>query len=360
MKTRAPFACLLVLVVGLGPSPAHGGSSPDPRGLASAAGWAAASSRVGEGLQVTPPRIVTRREWGAEESLRFQGRRERRAPSFAPVRKLIIHHTATRRSERPGKAIRSIYRSHTVARGFADIAYHYLVASDGTVFKGRYSGPPGTRRQDRRWADKWERWGVKGAHTLAANDGTIGIALLGNYEKRPLSPEARGSLVSLLAWLSDRYGIDPVGSSRYPRSSGMVLTRNITGHGSYGSTACPGKAVERELPEIRREVARRLRGAVRLRPDVHGPLIHEVRTPRVGRRGALVRWRTDEPARSIVAVRPERGGARRTAVRRALTTEHLVHLGPLRRDTAYVFRLGGMDSEGNTAWSAPHSLRTRR
>lgn len=375
MKTRVAWLCLLALMLALVPSLALGDAG-SVLGLRHVGGLLGVKEVVGvpsliellgagpaaagppRGAALSPPRIVARREWGADESLRFRGRR-RSGASFLPVRKLIVHHTATRRWEPPRRAIRRIYRAH-VARGFADIAYHYLVAPDGTVFKGRYSGPPGTRQQDRPWADKRRRLAVRGAHALTANNGTVGIALLGNYDKAPLSAKARESLVRMLAWLADRYGIDPRGSSRYPASSGRtVLTKNVAGHRAYGRTICPGEAVERELPEIRRDVARRLRGAARARPDAHGPLIFDVRTPKVGRRGVLIKWMTDEPARAVVSMRAQGSSAPRTRVRRALATRHAVRIRPLRRNMAYIFRIGGADAEGNTAWSAPHSLRTK-
>ncbi|HEX6206961.1 MAG TPA: N-acetylmuramoyl-L-alanine amidase [Actinomycetota bacterium] len=370
MKTRVGWLCVLAIVLVLLPSLAHAISPdlgavlgveevvgvPSPTDLRGSHPTEAMGS--GGGALLSPPRVVPRSEWGADEGLRFRGRRAK--PAFLPVRKLIVHHTVTRRWEPPRRAIRRIYRSHTLSRGFADIAYHYLIAPDGRVFKGRYSGPPGTRRRDRPWADRDRRFAVRGAHALAANDGTVGVALIGNYENAPLSLKARGSLVRLLAWLSDRYGIDPLGSSRYPTWGGrMVRTRDIAGHREYGRTACPGEEVRRELPAIRREVVGRLRQAARGSPDVHGPLIYRVRVPKVGRRGAILRWTTNEPSRTAASVRAQGSSRGRTTVRPGLTRHHTVRLRPLDRGTTYVFRLGGADAGGNVRWSAPHSLRTK-
>jgi hypothetical protein len=304
------------------------------------------------------PGVIARQDWGADERLRFSGGRQRTRPALAPVRKLIIHHTATPRWAPAGGAVRAIYRYHTLFRRWGDIAYHYLIAADGRVFKGRYTGPAGTRAQDRPFADRgWGR-GVSGSHTLGANQGTVGIALLGNYQRQPLSAAARDSLVGLLAWLSDRYGIDPRGRSAYQGPWGTSVTRNIAGHRAYGPTECPGDAVARDLPGIRGAVARLLRAPGPPDADEHPPSISAVWKSRVGREGVLLRWKTDKPARTVVRFRAA-GREWRRSVLAGRRTRHAVRLRPLRPGTSYTFKLGAADVRGRWRWSPPDSFRTK-
>ena len=97
------------------------------------------------GISVVPPAsaassapvIVTRSEWGADESLRSA------APSYAPVKVAIIHHTASgnlySRADAPA-LVRGIYAYHTQSLHWNDIAYNFLVDRFGTIYEGRYGG----------------------------------------------------------------------------------------------------------------------------------------------------------------------------------------------------------------------------
>ena len=46
------------------------------------------------GGKVARPPIMSRAEWGADESIRFKNGKESWPPAFAPTHKLIVHHTA--------------------------------------------------------------------------------------------------------------------------------------------------------------------------------------------------------------------------------------------------------------------------
>src|SRR5919197_457383 len=83
---------------------------------------------------VSQPRVISRAEWGADESLMTW------APEFQVTQKLIIHHTATQNDDPdPTATIRSIYRYHAVMQGWGDIGYNFLVDEAGNVYEGRYS-----------------------------------------------------------------------------------------------------------------------------------------------------------------------------------------------------------------------------
>jgi hypothetical protein len=72
---------------------------------------------------VAQPTITPRSGWAADESLRFKGGKEIWAPEFHSVKKLLVHHTATKNRDRDPKAtLRSIYRYHAVTQGWGTSA----------------------------------------------------------------------------------------------------------------------------------------------------------------------------------------------------------------------------------------------
>ncbi len=205
------------------------------------------------------PEVVTRAQWGADESIkRTSGGCRRR---FFPVQQIFVHHTAgANYDSRPRSTMRAIYWYHTVRQGWCDLGYNFVISPNGTIFEGRWA------RRYRPWEthDAENRTGevVAGAHTESYNSGSVGISLMGNYSQVELPPEARRSLIELLAWETDRHDLDPQGRHRY-RNPETGLTRRlyyIAGHRDAGSTECPGRYVYADLPQIRREVTA-LKGA---------------------------------------------------------------------------------------------------
>jgi len=152
------------------------------------------------------------------------------------VSKIFIHHTGSSNNlDNPEQLLRDIYRSHAITRGWGDIGYNYIIDTEGNVYEGRYGGES-----------------VVGAHVgPMGNRGSIGIAILGNYNEGELPDKAKTALVALLAEKTQLYGIDPEGSS-YFRGEYMP---NILGHQSVMETSCPGKNILNIIPEIRGEVA---------------------------------------------------------------------------------------------------------
>lgn len=217
------------------------------------------------------PNVVSRSEWGADESLRSQTY-SNDPTNFHAVQKLIVHHTGddpTSIPPTPEEHIRAIYRFHTAptsqgGRGWSDIAYNFLVSGDGRVFEGRYARayapgeePTGENLQGR---------GITGAHAANYNSGTVGIAMLGNFVNVEPTQTAVNALVDLLAWKADRHGIDPRGATAYDNPSSSTDTPrtfpNIAGHRDVGSTTCPGGLLYAMLPSVRDRVAARIAGAV--------------------------------------------------------------------------------------------------
>ncbi|MEW1724166.1 peptidoglycan recognition family protein [Streptomyces sp. NPDC093109] len=217
-----------------------------------AAAAAAASAPV-------PYPLLTRADWGADESLRFAvGGAELWPPEFHPVQTLSIHHTADESSNPdPAARVRSIYRNDAVGAGkeYGDIGYQYVIDENGRVYEGRWSGTAGTVAHDS--AGRL----VTGAHIGGYNSGNVGIALLGTFTRTPAPAAARATLIQLLAELAARHSIDPLATVVYRNPiSGVTRTvPAIGGHLDWAATLCPG-TVHADLPAIRTETAGLING----------------------------------------------------------------------------------------------------
>lgn len=147
-------------------------------------------------------------------------------------RGIIIHHSA----DEAGDAI-DFDRAHK-NRGWDGLGYHFVI-NNGNNSHGRRDGA----------VEVGFRWNkqVKGAHCRVSptddnywNEHTIGICLVGDFEKhRPTEAQWR-SLVKLIRFLQQRYA---------------VPTRRIIGHRDVKPTKCPGKYFS--FSELRRRLANR-------------------------------------------------------------------------------------------------------
>ncbi|WP_217241549.1 peptidoglycan recognition family protein [Streptomyces sp. AC555_RSS877] len=224
------------------------------RTFLTAAGAAAAFGAVSPppALAATPAAytLLTRGDWGADESLRFTtGGTERWPAQYYPVQTLSVHHTADGSNDPdPATRVRAIYR--TAAGAYGDMGYNYLIDENGRVYEGRWSGTDGTAAHDA--AGRL----VTGAHIEGYNSGNIGIALLGTLTDRPASSAARGALVQLLAELAERHALAPLGKVVYrnPVSGVSRPAPAIGGHRHWAVTDCPG-TVYTAMPSIRDAVA---------------------------------------------------------------------------------------------------------
>ena len=144
------------------------GMGEDPARFAAAGEYQAAGSFAP--ITISPGRIITRAQWGADESLRSG------SPGFAGIRKCIVHHTVTPNYRDGASMCRSILRFHTQGNGWSDIGYNFLIDHVGNVFEGRWarSYAPGERHT----GEDTSHRGVIGAHARNYNTGSAGIALL--------------------------------------------------------------------------------------------------------------------------------------------------------------------------------------
>ncbi len=207
-------------------------------------------------INVPPPVIIPRSAWGADETLRTADR------TFAPIQKLIVHHSATPLSVDPTADIRNIYKFHIEGRDWADIAYNFVVDQSGRIYEGRWArdyaeGEPHT-------GESPDGLGVVGAHTLNYNTGSCGIVLLGDFSKAAPSDASLTAAMRVLSWKAGQKGIDVSAADQFTNFSGQTSAfPNVTGHRDLGVTECPGSGFYAKLAGVRAGVsARTQRGLI--------------------------------------------------------------------------------------------------
>jgi hypothetical protein len=217
------------------------------------------------------PAMVTREEWGATSGK--GGCPPRVKPSFGKVKAAAVHHTVTANNYSEAEApsiVLGICRFHRNANGWNDIGYNALVDRFGNLYEGRDGGV---------------RKPVVGAHAQGFNAQTTGIATIGTHTSVAVTPPTRRALVNYLAWKLSVHRLSARGkttmtsaggeASRYPAGR-RVRTNKIIGHGTVGLTACPGEALEAEIPKLRRLVQERIDeqgGSVEPPPDDDGGVV---------------------------------------------------------------------------------------
>jgi hypothetical protein len=167
-----------------------------------------------------PGGLVMRSEWAKGEPKPWL------ADKMGSIYRITIHHDAidsplpetNDRSSRAETAARldSIRRGH-LARGWADIGYHYAIDPSGQVWQGRPLG-------------------LQGAHVANQNQGNLGIVMLGNFERSKPTDRAIESLDRLIASEMRRY---------------RVSLSEVRTHREMASTACPGRNLQRSMDRTR-------------------------------------------------------------------------------------------------------------
>jgi len=229
------------------------------------------------------PRILTRKQWGADESFLYQGapvtrsdtpqdlssdngstnervqtcnehqkkysrqfkvshtitngsngKKLRWAHRYSPkVELLVVHHTALNVSNddrSPLERVRALYEFHSNNRGWGDVGYHYLIDEKGQIYEGKSGGDY-----------------VVGGHVYCGNVGTVGVAMMGNFEEEKPTQKQMQSLMWLLDDLAKHYRVNLKYKSLW-RGKG---TNRIVGHKDLISTECPGYYVSKTMGQIR-------------------------------------------------------------------------------------------------------------
>lgn len=220
------------------------------------------SSVAASSVSAPMPAIITRAQWGANES------QTRSGPKYAPtIKAAFVHHTASRNDYTPEQSaaqVRNLYNWFTKGLKYSDMAYNFLVDRYGRLYEGRGGG-----------VDK----AVVGGHTAGFNNQTFAVSAIGNFQKlKPSDPEMGAiieSVSSLLAWKLSMNHRDPsgrttlvsdsaAGTSKYkPGQTANALV--VGGHGDIGSTSCPGQHLRSQLPAIRAATSAKM-GASMINP----------------------------------------------------------------------------------------------
>ncbi|ETW24218.1 N-acetylmuramoyl-L-alanine amidase [Mycobacterium gastri 'Wayne'] len=189
------------------------------------------------------PPIISRAEWGADESLRCGSPQYDRA-----VRAAVIHHTAGSNDYSPLESagiVKAIYTYHSKTLGWCDIAYNALVDKYGQVFEGSAGGLTKA---------------VEAFHTGGFNRDTWGVAMIGNFDDVAPTPLQLRAVGRLLGWRLGMDDVDPKGTvelesagSSYTTFPAGAIARlpAIFTHRDVGNTDCPGNAGYALMDEIR-------------------------------------------------------------------------------------------------------------
>ncbi len=131
---------------------------------------------------------------------------------------IVLHHegVAWKPGTDPKSKLKKLQTWGLAEKGWLDVPYHYAIAPDGQILEG----PDIHYRPD--------------SNTNYNLDGVLNVELMGNFETDKVTPDQLESLVSLLAYLCQEYGIDP---------------DSLTSHRlqAPGQTVCPGEHLQRYL-----------------------------------------------------------------------------------------------------------------
>jgi len=131
---------------------------------------------------------------------------------------IVVHHSAF-----PHAGPAEIQGLHMDRRGFADVAYHFLIDSEGIIYEGREIN-------------------IRGAHVQGFNTGSVGIVLLGNFNDEQPTDAQLDSLRALVDYLRYTYEIRYLaGPKDYPNQS-------------PDGTECPGANLYPLLPKLSRDL----------------------------------------------------------------------------------------------------------
>ncbi len=122
------------------------------------------------------------------------------------MKKIILHHSYTPQQNK--SSFEAIRNYHVNVLGWNDIGYHELIEE----INGVVSHKDGRDRH------------TMGSHVKGQNEGTIGICLVGNFDKAPPSQEMMDYLYERLNFYRVLYG-----------------SIQIEGHCDWATKSCPGK-----------------------------------------------------------------------------------------------------------------------
>ena len=166
--------------------------------------------------------VIGRRTWAS------RGPIVSRADRMGRVRYITVHHdgmapfTSTLYDD-AARRIEAIRHAH-VAKGWADIGYHYAIDPAGRI-----------------WAARPEA--LQGAHVKNHNPNNLGVVMLGNFERQRPSKAATRTLDAFVTMKMDAY---------------RVPVNKVFTHREWAPTACPGRHLQSHM-----QIARARGGSIR-------------------------------------------------------------------------------------------------
>lgn len=264
----------------------------------------AASADAATGAEIKPS-LVSRRQWGADESLAGEWRE-----TSGELKAMYVHHTAGTNSytrSQSAAIVRGIYAYHTQSNGWPDIGYQFLVDRFGRIFTGRKNA---------------ELENPIGAQAGGYNSGTIGVSAMGNFQSAAPPAALVTGISRVMAWKAYQYGVRPRGTVDLRTADGRSTARaapgtvvrvpQILGHRDTNRTACPGERLAAKLDTIRTSVRSRVFAAY----NAHGAVVATPAKPRshgVGSTQTPVLWQPN----ARLSWDPVRGAAKYQLLRRS-------------------------------------------
>jgi len=203
------------------------------------------------------------------------GKQLRWARRYSPDVKIIaVHHTAQKITgdlRSPVERVRALYDFHANSRAWGDIGYHYLIDEEGTIYEGRSGGES-----------------VIGGHVYCGNVGTLGVALLGNFDEEQPTQDQVHALQWLLKDLATTYDI-PLNRNVFFHGKNM---NTIVRHKDLIATECPGHYMSAAIGQVRSNVI-----AGNLNKDVLFPTI--AKASRIDNAQARLSFRLEEAGEAL-------------------------------------------------------------
>ncbi|MFF2780768.1 peptidoglycan recognition protein [Streptomyces sp. NPDC058052] len=192
------------------------------------------------------PKIITRKGWGADETIREKG-----FVYTKTIKAAFVHHSATGNNYTCGQApsvLRSIYRYHVKSSGWRDFGYNFAVDKCGNIYEGRAGGVAKP---------------VLGAHTLGFNTNSMGVAVLGTFTSSTPPAAVVTAVARLTAWKLGLHAINPKGTVTLVSGGGNLYAKGkqvrfnaIAGHRDGFATECPGGRLYGKLGTARTSSAK--------------------------------------------------------------------------------------------------------
>lgn len=168
----------------------------------------ASTKRAQQVKKYGQPTVIPRTKWA---STHIKGN----ITPMGKVNKITVHHTTapTNLWKMTDSQYISIIEKAHQNKKWACIGYHYIIGRNGTIYEGRPSK-------------------YQGAHASGNNPNNMGIALIGDFNKKLPNTMQLASLKDLLNHLRTKF---------------ELKTTNVYGHKHLVKTECPGVMLEQWL-----------------------------------------------------------------------------------------------------------------